>query len=219
MVSITTDATLVGMLSVTAVRSFSPHFGFNRADFERWDKVFTFDRARQMHETGEKYSLLVGLPENPDLQIEVFKAAPNGYRRIDVHYYRDLVRTRLYILAQREQHGSDDLLLVEYKSHPGTDGDRFYYLFVADAFVDGDLPTFGFDEIGVRGEYHAISVPWQDFFLGPFPSFDELIDGRFLARLPPITIPPRELWETYVPQIERTPTSPPKRTPRGRFPW
>jgi hypothetical protein len=206
-------------LTITPVTGFSLHYGYDRNDRISQKQTLTFDRARQMHETGEKYSLLLGVPENPDLQIEVFKAAPNGYRRIDVHYYRDRVETKLYILTKDEKHGSDGLLLVVYESNPGTDGDRFYRLFVADAFVDGDLPTFGFDGRGIGGDNHAISVPWQDFFLGPFPSFDELIDGRFLARLPPITIPPRELWETYVPQIERTPTSPPKRTPRGRFPW
>ena len=117
-----------------------------------------------------------------------------------------------------EKTNRNDLLLMVYRSRPGNDGPRFYQLFVADVYVDGDLPTLTFDEIGSGGESHAISVPVDDFFLGPFPDFDELASGRFLARLPKITVPPRELWTDYIPQSGRTPKTP-KRTPIGHFPW
>lgn len=199
---------------LTCLLRYTPKFGVREAN------LITLDAARKRHDTGEKYALLIGVPEDPDIQIEVFKTAPNGDRRIDVAFYRDLERTKLYICVRKPSKiGRDDLFLAEYKSAAGTDGPRYYDLFVTDVFVDGDLPTLIFDTwIPAKGEAHAVSVPYQDFFLGPFPTFDELIDGRFLARLPEITLPPKELWDSYIPQIERTPKTP-KRPPRGRFPW
>lgn len=138
---------------------------------------------------------------------------------IKVDFFRDLERTCTYFVnANPAMTGQAGLLLTEYHSLAGNDGLRFYSLFVSDVYVNGDLPTLTFDEIGSGGESHAISVPIDDFFLGPFPDFDELASGRFLARLPKITVPPRELWTDYIPQSVRTPKTP-KRTPIGHFPW
>lgn len=49
------------------------------------------------------------------------------------------------------------------------------------------------------------------------PSFDELCDGSFLARLPRIDPPAQDMLDPFIPQDQRTPATP-KRIPRGQFP-
>lgn len=200
------------MIPTFAIR-YSLRFGLQPVN------VLTEAKARALHLRGEQYVILFGDPENPALSFTVSEERRPGTRMIKVDFFRDLERTCTYFVnANPAMTGQAGLLLTEYHSLAGNDGLRFYSLFVSDVYVNGDLPTLTFDEIGSGGESHAISVPIDDFFLGPFPDFDELASGRFLARLPKITVPPRELWTDYVPQSVRTPKTP-KRTPIGHFPW
>ena len=200
------------MISTFAIR-YSLRFGLQPVN------VLTEARARALHLRGEEYSIIIGNPDDPSCHLTISKLRPIDYRLVKAEFFHDRQSTCVYFMdVHPEKTKRNDLLLRDYRSYPGNDGPRFYQLFVADVYVDGDLPTLTFDEIGSGGESHAISVPVDDFFLGPFPDFDELASGRFLARLPKITVPPRELWTDYIPQSVRTPKTP-KRTPIGHFPW
>lgn len=203
-------------VGVEAHRNYQPTFGYDPNDPIDRSNVCTLDQARSMYDRGEYFCLLFGDPINPEYYIEIFEGDFQTRRRIDIDFLSDLKSKRRYFteFSPKEFDGAEDMLIVQYHSDfrnsVGHRGD----ILVADVFVTGDLPTIEYD----MKEFHAISVRWQDFFIGPPPSFDELIDGTFVARLPKITRPPHELLDTYIPQAERKPKAP-KRVPRGRFPW
>jgi len=52
----------------------------------------------------------------------------------------------------------NEMLLVQYRSDLYDAEGNQGTLFVADVFVDGDLPTLQFN----RKIWHAVSVPWQE---------------------------------------------------------
>lgn len=203
--------------TVTAVKGYDPSFGFNHDKFVEWKKLYSLEQARAVFEKGEKFSLLFGDPENPDYYMDVFKGDYQTTRRIDVVFLENLKATRTYFVEfDPVQFGDprNEMLLVQYWSDIYDDDGRRGTLFVADFVADGDLPSLQFG----REVWHAVSVPWQDFYIGPPPSFDALIDGSFVARLPKITMPPADLLEPHRPSRDRKPSDP-KRTPKGRFPW
>lgn len=193
---------------ITYLKKYFPRFGV------RPNNVLTSEQARTLHNNGKYYALLFGNPENPEYYIEIFKGSANEYRRIDVVFLNQNETDHSYHCYTSVQGVYDGLLIGQYRSNERDAEGRVAQFFIADVFVDGDLPTFHFD----RQVWHAVSVPWQDFLVGPFPAFDALIDGSFVASLPTITIPPDALLVEHIPQRDRTPHTQ-KREPIGRFPW
>ena len=202
---------------VQPLKSYSTHYGFDPTNSVDQGKVLTLDQARKLYDDGLNATLLFGDPTNPNYCIHIYKGDFESRRRIDIEFYENLESQRVYFVEYGPEEFDDprnEMLLVQYRSDLyDAEGNRGT-LFVADVFVDGDLPTLQFN----RKIWHAVSVPWQDFYLGPPPSFDELLDGSFVARLPKITMPPQELLVEHIHQRDRSAKTP-KRTPIGHFPW
>jgi len=106
------------------------------------------------------------------------------------------------------------MLLVQYRSDLYDAEGRGVQLDVHRGYRAKDLPVLHFN----REIWHAVSVPWQDFYLGPPPSFNELKDGYFVARLPKITMPSDELLVEHIHRKNLTAKTP-KRAHIGHFPW
>ena len=218
----TTDASCYKSLEVTPTRGYSPHFGFNRDDFVRWKKLLTLDQARQQYDSGQKFSLIFGDPVNPDYFMDIYQGNYETKRRIDIQFLSDMKWQKSYIVEYDPVGFGDsrnEMLLVQYTSDIFDDQGRRAFFFVADVFHGSDLPRIEYIKDSIVGENRrSISVPWQDFYIGAPPSFDQLIDGSFVARLPKITLPPEELLEPFLPRDAYKKIGH-KRTPRGRFPW
>ncbi len=206
-------------LPVQCLKNYSTGYGFDPEHHVDKKKMLTLDQARAMHAGGAYYAILFGPPEDPVYYIEVFEGDERVYRRIDVYLIPGNVKKIEYTMAVDTRPGKSgpDLFLREYRDFDCPDAPNgWYHIFFADAFVDGDFPTLILD--GKRMLDRALSVPLDNLWLGPFPTFDELLDGAFVARLPVVTYPPEEVRTDYIPQILRTSTTP-KRAPTGRFPW
>lgn len=201
---------LTDKVAVSYHQRYDPYFGV------RPNNILEESQARALFDGGEKFSLLFGDPENPDHYMDIFKGIYDGYRRIDVRFLSELEVVNSYIVesnSPRFNHTKNEMLFSQGATNFGEGGKSCAFLRINDVISNGDLPSIS---MAPNRHTQAISVPWQDFYMGPPPSFDELIDGSFAARLPVITMPPEALLEPYRHPKDRKPSDP-KRAPRGRF--
>jgi len=197
---------------VMFLKRYSTHFGV------RPNNIITEKKARAHHAKGETFAVIVGDPEGDDYHyVELYHSIdPFIDPGMSVYFVQNGVEVRKFHLKQVEdppEPGNDTFIYEHVADFRDAEGRRGHFHLYR-AFGVGDLPQLEFN----REVWYDVSVPWQDFFVGPFPSFDELIDGSLVARLPKITMPPEHLLVEYMPHKDRTEATP-KRVPKGRFPW
>ena len=205
------------MLKVQPLTNYSTFYGFDPENKVDQGKTLSMDEARARHQKGESFALLFGDHEDPDYYITL-------HHSIEAHIDPGLtvvfveagVETRVFTLLQIQKPSDpkNDTLIHQYVSDFSDDQGRRGVFHIHRALGTGDLPELEFN----REVWHSVSVPWQDFCVGPFPGFDELVDGSFVASLPKITMPPEHLLVDHIHQRDRTAKTP-KRAPIGRFPW
>ena len=196
---------------ITFLKRYFPRFGVLE------NNIITPEKAKQKFLKGETYSLLFGDPTDPAYYITGSPSATGDANPgCSVNFLQDGKGADSYYLQkvpQAEEAGIG-LFIWEYKSNIFDEAGRRAMFYPYRGLGDGDLPELEFN----REIYYNISVPWQDFGVGPFPSFEELLDGTLVSRLPKITLPPKELLVENIP-MNKQHASTPKRAPIGRFPW
>ena len=205
------------MLKAQPLTNYSTFYGFDPENKVDQGRMLSMEKARTRHQKGESFALLFGDPKNPEYYITL-------HHSIEAHIDPGLtvvfveagVETRAFFLRQfkRPPDPQNNTFIHEYLSDFRDGQGRRGVFHIHRALGTGDLPELEFN----REVWHSVSVPWQDFFVGPFPSFDDLIDGSFVERLPKITMPPEQLLVDHIHQRDRTAKTP-KRDPIGRFPW
>ena len=196
---------------VTPFLRYLPDFGVIEKN------IIDLKKARSFHAEGKQFTLLFGPKDDPEYYITLNHSIEPGIEPgFSVNFMKNGVDTCSFYfkLAQDSPSPDKNTFLHEFNSDWRDEQGRTANIHVHRALGVGDLPEIEF----YREVWYNISVPVEDFYFGPFPGFDELVDGSFVSQLPKITMPPEHLLVEHIPIHKRTAKTP-KRRPIGRFPW
>lgn len=193
------------MTNITFLRRFGTYKSV------RPSNLVTREEARKSFEKGEMIVLAYGPHDAFYFFVEVF----NRMNSIDVGRMSNGKVTELIHVVNGARHARPgEMFVTEYKSRLA-DGSYDYDLFFGDAYVDGDYPRFS--TAGPPPTIQAVAADFKTCWIGGKPDFEALCDGSFVKRLPRIERPPEDLIAEFVPQDQRTKTTP-KRAPLRVWP-
>ena len=199
-------------MQVTCFKTYSPDFPYDPSDQRCLKKLLTEAQARKHHEDGKFYSLAFGDPTSPNHCMDIFE----GRHRVDVTwllrlpdgevdgYGNTLARMRTMVTSIYPKTGRTDLFAGEYHVLRPEDGGPPWGLRPHVAFNNEEGRT----AISVterpaapvqrdKNTKYMLDLDVSRFWLGPYPSFEDLVSGAYVARLPSIERPDRTSFLPY----------------------
>ena len=194
------------------LNNYSPSFPITKQDH------ITEAQARKRHEDGEFYALLFGPPEAPSHFMHVFE----DRHRVDVTWLRrlpdgevdgygnNLARMRTVMTDIVSDSGRYEMFVAEWHERRPEDGAPVWGIRPSQAFYNdpglAQLYVVARPDAPIqkdKTDYYALEMDIRSQWIGPYPTFDELVSGAYVAKLPAFTLPPQAAWLQRVPQTGR----------------